>query len=92
MFWLAEREAGPLVQSRVIRDSEAFLPSATLNMLGSKEREPTWLSVTPKSPVTSMPEKTVLVSVSVPQEKRPADQRSLLVVAVLQVVKPDPKS
>ena len=92
MLSLKALEAGPLVQSSLTKDSEALVPSEMLNMLGSKEREPTWLSVTPKSPVTSIPEKTVSVSVSVPQVKRPADQRSLLVVAVLQVVKPDPKS
>ena len=32
------------------------------------------------------------VSESVPQEKRPADQRSLAVVAALQVERPEPKS
>ena len=52
--------------------------------------EPTWAKV--DSVPTSIPVGKVLVSVSVPQEKSPADHSSLEVRAVLHELKPEPKS
>ena len=64
---LAALDAGPLAQSSLTNEIEAVL--VRLNMFGSKDNEPTWVYVEPKSLVTSMPlKKPASVLKSVPQE------------------------
>ena len=64
----------------------------TSNELAAKEIDVMWEKVPVPSWISSPVPREPWVSVSIPQEKRPAFQRSLDVRAVLQVVNPEPKS
>ena len=55
MVSLADRDAGPVSQSRRTSEEEAVV--VRLNMFGSKDSEVTWAKVEPRSLVTSMPVK-----------------------------------
>ncbi len=84
---MIDLEAGPLAQSNLTNDLEPVL--VTLKCESTKEMLVTWAKAEVTSVPTSIPNGKEVVSVSVPQEKRPADQVSLPVEA-LQVERPAP--